>query len=301
MSAVAADPMWSLFGPLWMDLKTVGGDHLLVAGGYGLFLKQNWLLANPDVLIVVPLGQWRDTTPRVTKDFDIVIGLNLVTQAERQKGLLAALEKHGFTVSEKHPRWQFEKRLAENRKVIVELHTPLPPDDDSGLQSDRIRVKRKPSLGPDGIHGRTNPEAVGCDLQPFRFEVEGARVVVINPITWCVMKLTAMRDQWVRAEDAGRSEENRSFFRAQAIKHAQDVCRIVAMVTRDERDAAAEVLKSVRSTPQFSTAVKIFTEFFQPEKGWGVMATEASWEPADLQLIRDTLAAWFGQPQELNR
>ena len=294
MSGVANDPMWSVFGPLWMNLQKVGGTDLLVAGGYGLFLKQNWLLENLNVPTIIPLAQWRDTTPRVTKDFDIVIGLDLIAEAKTQKGMLAALEKHNFTVTKQNPRWQFERMLDGNRKVVVEIHAPLPSDGQAGLQADRVRIKRKPSLGSDGIHGRTNPEAVGCDLLPFRFEVAGTQVAVTNPITWCVMKLTAMRDQRKRSEEAERSLEDREFCRDQAIKHARDVCRIVAMVTRDERDGASGVVNAIQSTPQFSEAKTIFAEFFQPDEGWGVMVTEDAWEPADFQIIRSSLANWFG-------
>ena len=294
MSGVANDPMWSVFGPLWMNLQKVGGTDLLVAGGYGLFLKQNWLLENLNVPTIIPLAQWRDTTPRVTKDFDIVIGLDLIAEAKTQKGMLAALEKHNFTVTKQNPRWQFERMLDGNRKVVVEIHAPLPSDGQAGLQADRVRIKRKPSLGSDGIHGRTNPEAVGCDLLPFRFEVAGTQVAVTNPITWCVMKLTAMRDQRKRSEEAERSLEDREFCRDQAIKHARDVCRIVAMVTRDERDGASGVVNAIQSTPQFSEAKTIFAEFFQPDEGWGVMVTEDAWEPADFQIIRSSLVNWFG-------
>lgn len=294
MSGVANDPMWSVFGPLWMNLQQVGGTDLLVAGGYGLFLKQNWLLENLNVPTIIPLAQWRDTTPRVTKDFDIVIGLDLIAEAKTQKGMLAALEKHNFTVTKQNPRWQFERMLDGNRKVVVEIHAPLPSDGQAGLQADRVRIKRKPSLGSDGIHGRTNPEAVGCDLLPFRFEVAGTQVAVTNPITWCVMKLTAMRDQRKRSEEAERSLEDREFCRDQAIKHARDVCRIVAMVTRDERDGASGVVNAIQSTPQFSEAKTIFAEFFQPGEGWGVMVTEDAWEPADFQIIRSSLINWFG-------
>jgi hypothetical protein len=295
MSGVADDPMGPFFGPLWADFQKIGGDDLLVAGGYGLFLKQNWLLANLNVPIIIPLAQWRDTTPRVTKDFDLIIGLDLIADAEAQKGVLAVLEKHGFKVTAKNPRWQFEKQLGENRKVVVEIHAPLPSENHDRFEVTRTRIKRKPSLHNDGIHGRTNPEAVGCDLHPFRFEVAGVGVSVTNPVTWCVMKLTAMRDQWKRSEETERDAEDRAFCREQAIKHARDVCRIVAMVTQSERDRASEIIESVKSTPQFSEAAGIFAEFFQPDQGWGVMAVEAAWEPADLQLIRSTLATWFGK------
>jgi hypothetical protein len=292
MSELTTDPMWPIFRPLWADLRAVGGDSLLLAGGYGLFLKQTWLLDHPKTLIIVPMGQWR-TPPRVTQDFDLVIGLDIIAEQEAQERLLAVLERHAFAVSEKNPRWQFEKSVADDRRVRVELHAPLPPTGHSGLRADSIRVKRKPSLGIGDIHGRTNREAVGCDLRPFSFALEGIPIAVTNPATWCIMKLTAMQDQWVRSEEVRRSEKDRTFCREQAIKHAQDVCRIVAMVARDERDAASEVLDSIGTTPQCVKAAGIFAEFFQPDGGWGMINTRAAWATDDIRLIRDTLASWF--------
>jgi hypothetical protein len=291
MSELTTDPMWPIFRPLWADLRVVG-DSLLLAGGYGLFLKQAWLLDHPETPIIVPMGQWR-MTPRVTQDFDLVVGLDIIAEQEAQERLLAVLERHDFAVSEKNPRWQFEKSVADDRRVRVELHAPLPPDGCLGLRADRIRVKRKPSLGIGGIHGRTNPEAVGCDLRPFSFALEGIPIAVTNPVTWCIMKLTAMRDQWVRSEEVRRTEKDRTFCRNQAIKHAQDVCRIVAMVTRDERDAAFGVLDSIRSTHQYVLAAEIFTEYFYPDGGWGMINTRAAWATDDMRFIRDTLASWF--------
>jgi hypothetical protein len=67
------DPLWSHFHPLWTDLSRVASDDLLVAGGYGLYLKQRFLLANPALPIAVPLDRWLDATPRVTKDLDLVL------------------------------------------------------------------------------------------------------------------------------------------------------------------------------------------------------------------------------------
>jgi len=300
MSDMTNDPMWSVFKPLWKDLQKVRGDSLLVCGGFGLFLKQKWLIEHSDVLIVVPLTQWRDAQPRVTKDFDIVIGLDLIAEENSQRKFKVVLGKHGFEVTQENPRWQFEKQMSGNRKVLLELHAPLPPGRQVGLQVDRIRVKRKPSLHEDGIHGRTNAEAVGCDLMPFRFDLEDISVTATNPATWCIMKLTAMQDQHKRSIDEERSQKDRDFCRAQAVKHAKDVCRIVAMVTRDESDALPMVINSIRSTPQFSKAAKIRADFFQFNEGWGVLAAGGDWEAADMQVIRQTLAKWFSEPGEIS-
>ena len=44
IAAPVDDPLWPEFKLLWGDLKEAG-DSLLVAGGYGLLLKQHWLIA----------------------------------------------------------------------------------------------------------------------------------------------------------------------------------------------------------------------------------------------------------------
>lgn len=291
MSDLSSESMWTEFASLWPELQLIGGNSLLLAGGYGLLLKQNWLIARPDVLTIVTLAQWPYPHSRGTKDFDFVIGIDLVASAEAQERILAALHKHGFDAKE--PMWQFEKKLGESRSILVDIHAPPPPQGYAGVEVVQRRVKRKPSLGSKGIHGREDAEAVGFDLHPFRFESEGLQVTTPNPVTWCSMKLTAMRDQREKAGDERRSSVERDAARDLAKKHARDVCRIVAMTTREERDAASEVIGAIRKSPSFAQAVSIAAEYFQPDEGWGTTVVEFAWAPADLQLIRETLASWF--------
>ena len=40
------DLLWPHFAPLWIDLRQVTFPDILLAGGYGLFLKQRWLWSN---------------------------------------------------------------------------------------------------------------------------------------------------------------------------------------------------------------------------------------------------------------
>ena len=287
------DEMRPLFGALLADLNQGREGGILVAGGYGLFLKQSWLLQHPEVPIVVPINQWRDTAPRVTKDLDLVIGLDLISDAAAHEGILKTIEKHGFRVSGKNPRWQFISELSETRKVIVELHAPFPPQHESGLAADPFRIKRKPSLGERGFHARTNPEAVGSELNPFRFEVDEAAILVPNPITWAIMKLTAADDRWRKANHPDQPEESRSFSRAQAIKDAQDVCRIVAMVSRDESDATPPIIQTLRTTAEYQRAALIVAESFANDDQWGSQVVSEYWSPESLSTIRSTLGAWF--------
>ena len=286
------DPLWPHFGPLWRDLQATASQSILIAGGYGLFLKQKFLRANVGIPVVVPLDRWPNASPRVTNDLDLVIGLDLIADEKTQHAFKIALDKHGFSVNERNPRWQFEKRVSETHRVVVDLHAPLPAKDQSNLQTHGRRVKRKPSLGEEGIHGHTNPEAVGCDLHPFRFEVDGTSILVPNPVTWSIMKLTAMSDRWRISDDATQSADKRGFSRSQAIKHAQDVCRVVALVTRDENETAPTVVEALRATPEFTHATHIFNTLLTDDERLAAQIA-AGWSPEDLKIIRTTLSRWF--------
>lgn len=290
MNDLSSESMWTEFASLWPELQAIGTSSVVLAGGYGLFLKQTWLLVHPDVSTIISLAQWIDSTPRGTNDLDFVVGVDLIACAESQKEVRALLAAHGFVP--KDPMWQFEKPLGAERSIVVDIHAPHPTAADKGVKVEQRRVKRKPSLGEQALHGRADPESIGFDLKPFLFEMDGLSLAAPNPITWCSMKLTAMRDQHLKSEDASLSAEDRKAIREKAVKHAKDVCRIVAMTTREERDGADAVLQAIRGEIPFKQAAIIAAEYFQPE-GWGSTVVEFAWAPADLRLIRDTLASWF--------
>ncbi|MBL8813149.1 MAG: hypothetical protein JNM43_23475 [Planctomycetaceae bacterium] len=291
------DPLWEHFSPLWTDLSPIASDDLLVAGGYGLYLKQRFLRANPTLPIVVPLDRWLDATPRVTKDLDLVIGLQLIAAQERHQSILDALNRNGFRVSDRPSgrRWQFVKTLLDSRVVLVELHAPRPENSHPTVMATEQRVKHKPSLGDAGIHGRTNPEAAGCELSPFRFELDGITAAVVNPVTWSVMKLTAMDDRWSGAQDSVSIDNVRTFARQQAIKHAHDVCRIIASMTRSELEAAELVRDSLRNTPPFSRVVSIWNDAFRNEMTPPALSAMRNWALEDFEIIRGIGNRWFVQ------
>ncbi len=292
--AANEDELWTHFKPLWHDFNAIG-DGILLAGGYGLYLKQQWLLEQQDPVIVVPLEHWLDATPRVTKDFDLVICLDLIADETTNGRLLEALENHGFKVAERPQgkRWQFVKELGTDRRVLAELHAQVPTAEDDSLKTDRIRVKHKPSLGDDGVHGRLNPEAIGSHIQPFRFSVDEIEVVVPNAVTWSVMKLTAAEDRWLRSQDLDQDVERRTFSRAQAMKHGHDVCRAVAMMSAGERDSALKVIGAIKDTPPFKRTVSIYKEFFADEESWATEVLSDRWPGDDLAIIQSVLKSWY--------
>lgn len=308
------DDLWRHFAPLWADLRQVA-PRVLLAGGYGLFLKQQWLiskmrfLGEPDGgLIVTPEGgklvvgnvrtlveihQWIEQTPRVTKDFDFIVSLDLIASAEEQRRLDEILERHDFVVVQENARWQFEKAIGKEQKVILDFHSPVPANKQDHLRVDLRRVKPKPSLGETGVHGHANPEAEGFELCPFSFKFNGLEILLPNPVTLAVMKLTAMRDKWRVSQNDLESAKVRDEESRQARKHAEDVFRIAAMMTRQENDTASEVLKAIHASTSYSTAASIFSQFFKTSENWGWQVVEAKWQPEDFQIIRKMLAEWF--------
>lgn len=288
------DEMRPHFEPLLSDFHQIGSAGILVAGGYGLFLKQNWLLSQPDRPVIVPVNQWYDNAPRVTKDLDLVVGLDLIAGEGTQKEMLKVLRQNGFEVCPRNPRWKFIKALSETRSLIVELHAQVPDETMTGVQADKFRIKHKPSLGDDGVHARTNPEAVGSALHPFTFDVQGMTVQVPNPITWLIMKLTAAEERWQKSQSPQHDEDTRAFSRVQALKHAQDACRVVAMVTREENDLVPEVIAKLQGTVEFKKASAIVRESFISADRWAAQGVSEKWSPESFALIRDTLGRWFG-------
>ena len=288
------DPLWAHFKPLWLDFEKAGGA-ILVAGGYGLFLKQQWLLESDTERIVIPLEGWQDAVPRATKDMDLVVSLDLISDTSANRQLFDALEKQEFQVSKTAhgKRWQFFKEIGDDQHVIVELHTPLPEKNIESLQANRFAVKHKPSLGDRGVHGRTNQEAIGSEVHPFQFQLEGVSVVVPNPVTWSIMKLTAAEDTWSRSLDPQKDSEQRGFLRRQAIKHGNDVCRAIAMMTLDERDLSQQIVEALKGKPPFERAAMAYRDFFTGEDDWATEILADNWATEDLETIHTVLRSWY--------
>jgi len=295
------DPLWPHFKPLWADLSALNAGKTLIAGGYGLFLKQQWLANSPDQRIVVPIERWGDQIPRGTNDFDLLLDLELIADGTLNKAVLAALNGNGFEVTDVPfgQRWQFIKSLDGQETVKAELLAPTPDKSVTGLTVEDIRIKHRPSLGKEGIHGRHNREAVDSDLFPFHFERDQLAIAVPNPIAWAIMKLTAMHDQWAFSQNPETPANRRSPALQKAIKHARDVFRIVALTTAEERDLVEGVPAKMGRPSHFERAGEILRDVFSDE-GWARPSVTPNWETDDYNTIEQVLNTWFSTESEHN-
>lgn len=286
------DPLWPHFATLWTDLRRIA-PGILLTGGYGLFLKQSWLLSNADIPTVVDVRVWHDQIPRSTRDLDFIAEVGLIASPEQQRAIDAVLVMHRFEVVEQNARWQFIKQLDSGHSLLLDFHTPSPSRDRRDVRVESRRVKPQPSLRSTGIHGRENREAVGCDLRPFRFPVAGLDIVIPNPVSQAIMKLSAMRDRWTRAQDATRPANERQTEEAEARKHAQDVFRVIAMMTRAEYESAPAVEAAIRDTAAFAGAQVIFDAYLANDEARAAAYLSRMWRREHLMTIRSALAAWF--------
>lgn len=299
MSNRVQDELWPHFTSLWTDLRAIA-PGLLLAGGYALFLKQQWLVSQlrfpgleDAARTLIAIQRWRDQSPRVTKDFDFITSLDLIASEEHQQRIQEILNKHGFNVVPANARWQFAKQVGAGRSVVLDFHTPTPAGKRSDVRIQSRRVKPQPSLGQRGIHGRANQEAACAELHPFSFICDGPEIVLPNSVSLVLMKLVAMSDRRLASQDASLSAEARQVESLQARKHAEDVCRVMAMTTRGESESASDVLDAVRPCPAFAAASGAFSAFFKTDGDWGSQVVAKRWHADDFRLIQSTLAAWL--------
>lgn len=107
------------------------------------------------------------------------------------------------------------------------------------------------------------------------------------------MKLTAFWECWNRSQNDELEEEERNFQRDQAIKHVNDVCRIVAMTTRDERNRVSNVRREIATSEPFKLASEVFRDYFKDDTCVVIGLIETEWIPEIREVIQTTLSSWF--------
>jgi hypothetical protein len=107
------------------------------------------------------------------------------------------------------------------------------------------------------------------------------------------MKLTAMRDRWEDSQDQSKSQRLRDFSQLQAIKHAQDVCRVIALVTPEERDVAGEVAVALRHQLPFQSAASIVDSHFRSDRNPAALSARNNWRQEDIVQVDKMLDHWY--------
>lgn len=286
------DILWSSFAPFWSDLRAASPLFLLM-GGYALTLKQRWLLEDSNVQVLIHPNQWKDQTPRTSRDLDFIVSPEAIGSREVQQRAHAALQKHGYRVVPKRLRWQFEKRTDEGNRIKLDIQAFAQLKDRTDIKQKDIRIKPYPSMKDVGVHGRLNPDVPGGHVTPPVVHPGGVPVALMNMYAHLMMKLTAIHDRWERSLDLTKTAEKRALKASQSYKHAHDTCMIVAMLTDEDRASLLAIRECVGSDPKPLVSATYVHRYFGDESSQMMKYLSEKWHPAHLQQIRALLMDWF--------
>lgn len=274
---------------LWPQLDAAANKRLAIAGGFGLWLQQNYLVAEckkpigPRIL--VPFEKWVNSKEiRTTNDLDLLLDLEIIAVAEMQQALAGILIGEGYRhLTDSDRRWKFSKEEGD-KSFKVEFLSEVPDDNDPrGFRTDERRVRNRQSV-KDGLHGRATPESRFWHQHPFEFIWDGLTVRTPNALSWVNMKIFATRDS---LEKMRTDEDNADRFRSLAIKHGRDCYRIMAMLDSERFHHTLDLASKI---PEMRVeAGTIFTEVFL-NPGVIQFACREDWDPSMMDLLEDTLA-----------
>ena len=216
--------------PHLMDIASdPASDGLILAGGFGMRLKQAQLQRTGARTLITPFPE-----ARATQDLDFFLRIELFIQKERGQAVRSLLDRLEYR--EKRRQWQFEKAQspdAPERNVIVDLLARDPDPTTEAVKTKKFRVGSGAGIG---LHGHETPEAFAVEDSPQPIRVWGlgtdgqeveATVFVPHPFASLNMKVTAAHD-WLRYARGEATDRERSE------KHVFDVYALVAMLTEQE-------------------------------------------------------------------
>ncbi len=244
-----------------LDLDSALGGHadILIAGGFGLYLKQ-WHLEASRARTLLPFDRW--PRARTTQDIDLFLRAEIVANAEMMSKYRCALDRLGFTV-EPNAKWLKFKRLVNSHDVIVDVMVGPMGDMADATERTAFRVKPK---GSSGLHARATDDALGVEHEPVRIPVTGTRsngvshscnILVAQTFPFALMKLGAMQD---RIHDTNKDEGRH---------HALDLYRIVAMQTESEDAIAGKLAALHAGDRRVANAMKVIDQYLKPTDGLG--------------------------------
>lgn len=242
-----------------LDLDAEIGPQagLLVAGGLGLYLKQQYLVRQgiPTLVPDLPVA-------RTTQDIDWLMSEQQFVACTNSGGAKAALIKLGFEV-DKDARWMKYRRMLGSEEVILDVMLAPPLPIGISVSGERAKPKHLSEF-----HARFTPDAIGAREFAAPIPLQGTRssgashaceVLIPCALTYATMKLLAFHD---RLEDS-RKDLGRH--------HAFDLYRIFAMLTEDDEHRSAQALAKHVTDRKLEEARQVARECFCSATSLGVL------------------------------
>jgi hypothetical protein len=274
----APDP----FQECLLSLRAAIGESVppIVAGGYGLYLKQHSILHSGTRTLLRP-----ELLPdnRTTHDIDLFLRAEVVVSASRMMSVRRALDRLGFAAVPGSEYLQFAKAVEPVGSIKIDfLVGPLGDLFDPKLVKRDDRRVRPKAFG--GLHAHPLDEAIAVEEHTSAVPLgdTGVSVEVPQPFTYLLMKLLAFRD---RCHDERKD---------MARHHALDIYRIIAMITPEEDSVIRALAATHLDHPKVVEARRVVGERFAAQDSLGILRLrehQLFFERMDLDTFRAELFA----------
>ncbi len=260
------DPLRTLLLDLHRSLA--GQFSLIIAGGYGLYLKHQLIKEKGTRTL---FSEDKLPTSRTTEDIDLFLEAEVVIDDARMKAMREALTALGMIPIESAKYYQFEKNVGLAGKVRIDLLVgPMGHLSDSkNLKMDSRRARAK---GFADLHAHPVPEAIAVEDKLFPIRVSGelsdtthtdAEIFIPQAFSYLMMKLFAYRDR--------KNDDTKDYAR----HHALDIYRIVGLMTEKEYQDVLDLSKVHRENEKVREARMIVGSSFATQTGEGVLSMKA--------------------------
>ena len=265
-------------------------EGMVLAGGFGLYLKRQFLLdQNQPILIAEP------PPSRTTQDMDFFLSMSFFAPG-RANALKSVLDRLGYEVMEAAKHFHFRKFVERPGLFPLEIRVDLlarSPREGEDVRFDSRRVRATAGIH---LHGRTTPEAFSVEARTLEIPLTAnksdgqqvtTRVLVPHSYSWLFMKVRAAHDWLLRKE---RQEADK----AGSEKHLQDIYTLVALLTEAEladADELNERFKELELVGQIRAGCRAL--FAQDESPGWLQLLELNGEPLH-DGFRPALARMLG-------
>ena len=237
---------------------------LTVAGGFGLFLKKQYLIEHGKKTLFPIKG-----VVRSTEDIDLFVHVDILCDQQQFQCILNTLRSLGYEVvdSAKYMQWKKSIDLREDTGYVkIDFLAGNVDVNGDKLHTKSPRVRNRQV---EGLHAHVTPEALFIDEKALEIPFAGERncgvkyqttICIPHPFTYLLMKLFAFRD---RENDTNRQS---------GAHHAFDIFTIIGSLTEAELDETIDLAQKSFQEPVFQEARQIVMNRFTTSSQKGTIA-----------------------------
>jgi hypothetical protein len=238
---------------------------LTIAGGFGLFLKRQYLIERKERMLFDGIRS------RSTEDIDVFVPIGVLCDKQQTQSIVNTLHL-GYEVIDAGKFFQWKKPIELGTQIGYVIIDFLVGNVESHRELLHIKDFRARNPHVEGFHAHITLEAVLVDEKALDIPLKGKRssgdeyettVRIPHPFTYLIMKLFAFRDR--------QNDPNRQL----GSHHAFDIFSIIGSLTERELKEVVEFGKDYANEPIVQEAKQIVQNCFTGTSPTGMVAIKS--------------------------